>query len=334
MAKRVTIADVARAAGVSKGTVSRTLAGTYPVSELTAKAVAEAVDELGYVASVRARALATGKANAIAVVLSEPFDALFSDPTFALIMKGVFDAMSTTEYTPLLLQVQSEAEQKKALHLLSNQAVDAVIHLSPWKDEGLLDSLLVQDLPVVLCGQTRNDAYMRKFSAIYADDILGGETAAKHLRSRGVHNPIVITGDADQPAAQDRVAGYKTVFESVLTDDRIVYCGWSEQDGVQAIHRFLKNGTPFDGVLAGSDRIARGAVTVLAAQGISVPDQVRVIGFDDHDIATQYSPQLTTIAQPMHKQGALAFAIAIEMVDGKQARIEILPTELKIRQTT
>ncbi|MDO5722177.1 MAG: LacI family DNA-binding transcriptional regulator [Actinomycetaceae bacterium] len=330
----MTITEVAREAGVSKGTVSRVLAGTYAVSPVTADKVNRAVKALGYLPSVRARALATGKANAIAVVVSEPFDLMFADPTFSVIMKGVFDAMSNTEYTPIVLQVQSEIEQRKAIYLLRNQGVDAVIHLSPWEDNGLLEALADSSLPVVLCGQTRNERYVEKFSLVYADDVEGARNAARHLLDKGVQKPIAITGAITQPAAEDRVNGYREVFDSQLSDDRAFYCGWSEQDGVQAIQTVLQRQIAFDGVLAGSDRIARGVLTVLRAKGIMVPDEVKVIGFDDHAIATEFYPELTTIAQPMHEQGRLAFETAVAMAEGKEATTYILNTQLIERSTT
>lgn len=331
---RATISDVARVAGVSKGTVSRVLKGTYPASQATVDAVHRAVEELGYVPSVRARALATGRADAIAVVLSEPFDYLFEDPTFAAIMKGIFDAMSGTQFVPVVLQVSTAVEQKKALHLISNQAVDGVIHLSPWSDEGLLDALVKHPIPVVLCGQTRDDTHAREFSVVYADDQAGAEAAAQHLLDRGVESPIAVLGDRTQPAAIDRLYGYREIFGDRLDDSRIHFGGWSEQDGVVGLNAILSRGATFDGILAGSDRIARGILGVLRTLNLSVPEEVKIIGFDDHELATGFSPRLTTIAQPMHYQGERAFALALEMISGAGPTTEILETELKIRETT
>ncbi|MDO5719610.1 MAG: LacI family DNA-binding transcriptional regulator [Actinomycetaceae bacterium] len=331
---RATISDVARMAGVSKGTVSRVLKGTYPASQETVDAVHRAVEELGYVASVRARALAVGRADAIAVVLSEPFDYLFEDPTFAAIMKGIFDAMSGTAFVPVVLQMSTAVEQKKALHLISNQAVDGVIHLSPWSDEGLLDALVKHPVPVVLCGQTRNQTHAREFSVVYADDHNGARVAAQHLVDVGVQAPIAILGDSTQPAAIDRLQGYREIFGDRLDDSRIVFGGWSEYDGAIGLNTIMSRGVKFDGVLAGSDRIARGVLGVLRGLHKSVPQDVKIVGFDDHELASAFAPQLTTIAQPMHYQGERAFSLALDMISGTGPTTEVLETELKIRETT
>ncbi|MCD4549770.1 MULTISPECIES: LacI family DNA-binding transcriptional regulator [unclassified Schaalia] len=331
--KRPTIDDVARSAGVSKATVSRVLSGTYPVSSSTKKAVQDAIDTLNYTASIRARSLATGKSESIAIVISEPLDTFFADPTFALILRGITDAMAATPYMPILLPTATPAEQRKALRLITNQAVDAVIHLSPWADQEFLTPLLTHTIPVVLCGQDHIPHWSHRFSFVYSDDRRGAAQAATHLASRGSRNPVALLGAPKQPAAQERLQGYRQIFPH-LDNSRIRWGGWSPENGAQAMRDILASGIPFDSVLAASDRIARGALSVLTAHGLTVPTDVKIIGYDDHPTASDDSPQLSTIAQPMHEQGAHAFALTQDMLNGHAPRSVLLPTHLHIRETT
>lgn len=331
MRKRTTILDVANAAGVSKATVSRVLAGDYPVSEATAKRVMEAVDELGYTASSRARSLATGRSDAFAIVVSEPLDIFFADPTFALLMQGIVAELQPTPIVPILLPASTPAEQQKLRRLATSQAVDALIHLSPWADGGLLSALESDSLPVVLCGQDERFSPER-FSFVYSDDSLGAREAATRLRAIGRSRPVAILGKEDQPAARDRFAGYRDVFPD-LARHRVRWGGWSEHDGALAMRDLLASGTRFDSLLAASDRIARGAISEMELAGLRVPADVAVIGYDDHPTATSRAPELTTVAQPMHEQGRVACRTAMSMVDGQAPTTALLPTELVLRQT-
>ncbi|WP_022867949.1 LacI family DNA-binding transcriptional regulator [Schaalia vaccimaxillae] len=333
MKKRTTIQDVAQMAGVSKATVSRTLSGDYPVSKKTQEAVRRAVHSLGYTASIRARSLATGRSDAIAVIISEPLDTFFADPTFSRILRGITDGLAGTSIVPVLVPTATYEEQKKAIRLITNQAVDAVIHLSPWADEGLLNSLSQHNIPVVVCGQDDQRApHSPDFSHVYSDDKSGAAQAALHLQTQGAAEPIAILGVPNQPAATDRYQGYLEVFPH-LDESHVRWGGWSEAAGADAMKDILKGGVPFDSLLAASDRIARGAIAVLENEGLKVPDDILVVGYDDHPTATETSPQLTTVSQPMHEQGRVACRVAQEMIDGARARVVLLNTELHVRET-
>ncbi|MCI6556260.1 MAG: LacI family DNA-binding transcriptional regulator [Schaalia hyovaginalis] len=332
LSRRATIRDVAEAAGVSKATVSRVLAGNYPVSRETADRVRAAVDLLSYSAKASARSLATGRADAFAVVVSEPLATFFADPTFARILQGITDTLGSTEIAPILLPTATPEEQAKALRLITSRTVDAVIHLSPWTDQGLLVSLLHEQIPVIICGQDARFESAGRFSFVYSDDRVGGRTAAEHLKSTGRRKPLAVLGTPSQQAAQDRYIGYTEVFPD-LDHARTRWGGWGVADGRAAMTDLLSRHLEFDAVLAGSDRIARGVIEVLHEAGLDVPREIAVIGYDDDPSAINAAPTITTIAQPMHEQGAVACAIALEMIEGGPSRTEILPTLLRERQS-
>lgn len=330
---RPTIKDVARRAGVSKATVSRVLNGTTYVAPSTAEAVRTAIKEVGYSASWQARALARGSAEAIGIVFSEDFEHFGADPTFHRQMQGIFSTFGETPYTPIILHASTLIDQDKACKLIDSHLFDAVIHLTPYEDHGVLQALADSDTPTVLCSQLPRNPWQAKFSTVYADDVAGGVLAAQHMHDIGVAEPIILTGPMDNPATVERVEGTRRVYPN-LEENRVLHLGWDETAGEMGMLHFLTAELEFDGVICGSDRIAAGALKALQRENIDVPGQVCVIGFDDHPVATQTKPALTTIAQPMGQEGRRAAELALALINGAGPIIEQLPMTLKRRSTT
>lgn len=328
---RATMRDVARLAGVSKTTVSRVLNGSDLVTEDTRAQVEQAMAQAGYVVSYKARSLATGRSDAVALLVTEPFQAMWTDPTFASILGGTYSALSATPMTPLLLQASTPAEQTKVRSLLEQGVVDGIIHLTPYVDTVLLEHLSTMRTPTVLCGRLPGDPYAGQFSTVYADDEIGAQLAATHLAERGRQHPVALLGPRENPAALDRLAGYRAVLGDLLPDERVHFGGWDERSGYESAVRALDTGLPVDALLCASDRIAVGALHGLEEAGCRVPEDVSVIGFDDHPLAARSVPPLTTVAQPMVSEGEVAVGLLTELLEGGAPRTEVLPMELRRR---
>ncbi|MFC0674714.1 LacI family DNA-binding transcriptional regulator [Brachybacterium hainanense] len=326
--RRPTIADIARLAGVSKTTVSRVLNDSALVNAATREAVEAAMTQAGYTVSWQARTLATGQSDAIALIVTEPLSTLFSDPTFATILHGVYGALAGSALIPVLLQASTAQEQAKVRRLLDQRGVDAVIHLTPYFDDGLLPHLQEMGMPTVLLGRLPGDPYDGRFSVVYSDDEVGGALAAHALLRRGVRHPAALLGPADNPASTDRLAGYRRELGAGLGPDRVLHGDWDERSGAAMTAQLLDDGVEIDGLLCASDRIAAGALETLAARGIAVPEQVAVIGFDGHPFGEATRPPLTTIAQPMQDEGARAVELALALIRGTFPRTVVLPSAL------
>lgn len=331
---RATMRDVARIAGVSKTTVSRVLNGSELVTDETRTQVEEAMHQAGYVVSYKARSLATGRSDAVALLVTEPFQDMWTDPTFASILGGTYSALSSTPMTPLLLQASTTAEQTKVRSLLEQGVVDGIIHLTPYVDEVLLEHMSTMNTPAVLCGRLPGDPYADQFSTVYADDVIGAQLAAEHLAERGRHHPVALLGPQENPASVDRLAGYRAVMGDALSECRVMFGGWGERAGAHSLTELLAESVEFDAVLCASDRIAVGALDALKHAGKRVPEDVSVIGFDDHPLATQADPPLTTVAQPMVSEGEVAVRLLGELLEGANPRTEVLPMELRLRKST
>ncbi|OIV35622.1 LacI family transcriptional regulator [Mangrovactinospora gilvigrisea] len=331
--RAVTIADVAREAGVSRATVSRAINDSDLVTAETKRTVEEAIARTGFVMNARGRALATGRAETVGVLVTEPLDELFDDPTYGRVLRGIAEGLTGSGFLPVIVQASSESERALALRSFERRSVDAVVHLTPYRGGDLLEALAGTGLPVVLCGQLVDSPYEGVFSTVYSDDVRGARLAAERLVADGRERVAAVLGPADNPATVDRRRGYAEVLGARLDEARTVHTGWDSTGGFSATAALLETHPDIDAILAGSDRIALGALAALRAAGRRVPDDVAVIGFDDHAIAANASPPLTTIAQPLVEEGQLAARLALEMIAGAAPRTEILPMRLIPRTT-
>lgn len=329
----VTIGDVARVAGVSRATASRALNDSPAVTQSTKDRVRAAVAETGFVMNAQGRALAVGRSESVAILMTEPLDELFADPTYASVLRGINDGLAETPNLPVIMQAWTDAEHQRAVRHFERRSVDAVISITPYIGLDMLDALRTTRIPVVLCGQVANDPYQGVFSTVYADDILGARLAGEAMVARGRRKIAIINGPLENPAAADRLVGYRESLDHLFRDDLTVSTGWDGGSGFEAARGLLAAHPDIDGVLAGSDRIAGGVLTALEIAGLGAPEDVSVIGFDDHAIAAAMAPPLTTIRQPMHQQGRLAAQLALEMIDGAPPRTVVLPMELVERSS-
>ena len=320
-----TLAEVAAAAGVSRSTASRALNDSPRISEETKKRVRAAAKEVNFVPNARGRALAVGRTEIIAVLVTEPLSELFSDPTYSEFLSGITEELSESSYLPVILQASSTHERNRAREHFERRSFDAVIDVSPYKGSELLDTLRDLRIPTVLCGQLEGHPYRDVFSTVYSDDVEGAGLAADAMRRRGRRNLVAILGPRDNPAVVDRLLGYRGVLgDEALPDDRVVYTGWGASDGFLAMRHLLDRVDAIDGLLAGSDRIASGAIEAMRERGISVPRDVSVVGFDDHPIAQSVSLKLTTVRQPLRHEGRVAAQTALQMIDGAEPSTIVL----------
>ncbi len=326
----VTINDVAAIAGVSVATVSRVINGSAKVSEDKTNAVQDAILKTGFKVSKSAQSLAKGRAESIAVVLTEPVDELFGDPTYATMFRGILDALGESNYTPILLMSSTLSEQKKAVRLLSQGVADAMIHLSPYTEDTLLAEISRTDIPLVLCGRPSLDHGIGSYSLAYADDSEGAQAAGEYLVARGAQNVLALMGPKNNPATTDRVDGYTRALRGRLGD--VLYAdSWTEESGHETLAAYPVPLTDYDSIVCGSDRLAAGAIQVLRERGLRVPEDVRVVGFDDHEIALQTDPALTTVQLPFREEGQAAVELAIEGALGGRPRAIALPCRLVLR---
>ena len=327
-APRATIEEVAAAAGVSRSTVSRVVNGSTAVSPEALDAVKRAIAEMNYVPNRAARSLASRQTHAIALIVPEDTTRFFGDPFFAAIVAGITGALGGSDYL-LNLLIASDDPGDKMTSFVRNGGVDGALIVSHHSSDAYIDRI-ADAVPVVFGGRAfhlRDSDYV-----VDVDNVASARLATQHLIDTGRTRIATITGPLTMLAAQDRVQGFRAALaEAGLAPFAEAEGDYSESGGADAARRILAAGAP-DAIFAGSDLMARGAMGVLRAAGLRVPDDVAVVGFDDSSVALSTDPQLTTIRQPMYKQGETMAAVLLShLAGGSPERTTILPTELVVR---
>lgn len=327
-ARRPTINDVAAAAGVSRGTVSRVLNGGHDVSKSAQEAVERAMRKTGYVVNQHARSLVTQRSQSVAFILSEPQDRLFEDPNFNVLLHGCIQALARHDITLLLTLAGSNDDRQRIGRYLSGGHVDGALLVSTHTGNPLIDELVRRGLPVVACGKPLG--YERSVAYVAADDRDGAFQMVSYLRSTGRHRIATITGPQDTSGGVERLAGYCEALDEV--DPALIVNGdYTRAAGETAMERLLAQAPDLDAVFVASDLMATGALAVLQRAGRRVPEDVAVGGFDDSHLATSTHPGLTTIRQPYGLISTEMVRLLVGLIGGDRPTAVIVPTELVIR---
>lgn len=328
-----TLEEVAALAGVGRGTVSRVINNAAGVKDTTRRAVQRAIAELGYVPNLAARTLAGRRADAVALVMTEPDWRQFGEPFFSEIVRSVGDALTETEVQLLLTLVRTDAERQRLVEYARGGRVDGVMLMSVHATDPLPDMLAEVGLPTVLLGRRSGD---ESVTYVDADNVGGARAAVSHLLGTGRRAIATITGPPDMYVAQCRLRGYREAMERAGVEAReswTVQGDFSADSGHRAMTELIERAPEIDGVFAASDTMAVGALGALRAAGRRVPDDVAVIGFDDFPLAQHTDPKLTTVRQPLEEIGHTMVRLLLEEMEEPSAawRHVIHRTELVLR---
>ncbi|MGL4254796.1 LacI family DNA-binding transcriptional regulator [Microbacterium sp.] len=327
----VTIEEVAAAAGVSRSTVSRVVNGSTAVSPEALEAVTKAIAELNYVPNRAARSLASRQTHAIALVVPEDTTRFFGDPFFAAIVSGINARLSRSDYV-LNLFIANDDPGDKTTSYVRSGAVDGAIIVSHHTSDLFIDRI-ANAVPVVYGGRPVRERERDYY--VDVDNVRGGHDATTYLIERGHRNIATIAGPLTMPAGVDRLQGYRDALRAWELPEGVVVDGnFTADGGADAMRRILESGERPDAVFVASDLMARGALAVLAAAGLRVPQDIAVMGFDDSPVATSVEPQLTTMRQPSFAQGERMATVLLDILAGRHPRhVTILETELVVRDS-
>ncbi|MFF2962949.1 LacI family DNA-binding transcriptional regulator [Streptomyces sp. NPDC057963] len=321
---RVTIADVAREAGVSKTTVSRVVNAKGEVDGATAARVREVIAQLGYVPSSGAVGLARGSSRTVGMLVPS-----LTWPWMGEVLQGVVDTVEAADYGLLLFTCNRGAESvERFTSQVSARAFDGLLVVEPENTLDHLTALHRGGLPIVLIDDR---GHHPEFPSVVTTNREGGASAARHLLAAGRKRPLVITGPQHFGCVRDRLDGFRTV----LPTDLVVHGDFTERRGRLAVEQLLAAGTEFDSVFAHNDISAAGVLRALRAAGRSVPDDIAVVGFDDIPMAEHTEPPLTTVRQPTRQMGETAARMLLSHLGGTAApgAPVVLPTELVVRHS-
>jgi len=327
--RRPTIRDVAAAAGVSRGTVSRVINGGHWVSPEALAAVEEAIRTTGYSTNQHARSLVTGRSNSVAFLLTEPQHLLFEDPTYSILLRGAAQALAARGM-PLLLMVAGTAdERKQVLQYVGAGHVDGVLLISSHAGDPVLASLVKQQIPTISCGMPLG--YESEIGYVAADDRGGGARMTRHLLDSGRTRVATITGPLDTPGGRQLLEGYRSELGDRFDEELVSHGDYTRAGGAAAMRELLQRRPDLDAVFVASDLMAAGAMQVLRESGRRVPDDVAIGGFDDSGLAATLDPALTTMHQPLERIAGEMVRLLLEVVEGGDPAAITLPTPLVVR---
>ncbi|MCK4260150.1 MAG: LacI family DNA-binding transcriptional regulator [Halanaerobiales bacterium] len=322
-----TIMGVAKLAGVSVGTVSNVINNKVNVLPHTRKKVLDAIEELNFQPSESARVLKRGKTNTIALLIPE-----ISRPFYYMLIEGIESAASKNGYDLILYKTHRKPSvEAKWLQLLGEKKVDGVILVSIVVDDKALDIVVEKKYPVVLLEKHE------VIPSVYIDNRKGAFKAVEYLIKLGHRKIIFINGSTKTVPGMMRLQGYIEALSkyNISFDKNLYYEGEFEtEDGYEGITSILAEHEA-TAVFAGSDTIAIGVVSGLRSMGLSVPEDISVIGFDDIYMASMLNPPLTTIRQPSYEMGCEAVEIFVDIInnEGKKKNEKEFETELVIRNS-
>ncbi|MFE9691348.1 LacI family DNA-binding transcriptional regulator [Micromonospora sp. NPDC005806] len=348
------IDDVARLAGVSTATVSRALRGLPTVSAATRHRVLAAAEQLQYAVSPSASRLAGGKTGTVAVVVPR-----ITRWFFATVVEAVEDHLQENGYDLLLYNLGGrEQTRRRVLRTASlHKRVDAIILVATPLRPADVTALTKLELPGVTIS---SGSGVPGWPCVRIDDVAAARTATRHLLDLGHTRIAHISGDPDDELAftthLDRRRGYQEALRAagIRPDPTLdIESQFTIDGGTRATAELLARGEPPTAIFAACDEMAMGAMTALRDAGLRVPQDVSVIGVDDHDLAGALG--LTTIAQPAAEQGLLAARILLDPLGVRAAdpyaglvpaprgaepggdtptQPVILPTRLVVREST
>ncbi|WP_051329447.1 LacI family DNA-binding transcriptional regulator [Geminicoccus roseus] len=335
--RRPTMEDVAKAAGVSKATVSRVLAGIEGGwTPATAEKVRRAAIELGYVVNSLAASLRSRQSFTIGLVVAD-----VSNPFFGGIASGVESRLSQTGYSVILGNSGNSLEREKALvKVLVEKQIDGLItatsaaaadHLREAQDRGVRVVLVDSEVPGL-------DA-----DSVTIDNRAMAEMAVRHLLELGHRRIAIVTGPMEATFDRQRLAGYAQALaaQGLAFDEQLVLRGdLLAHGGEQAADRFLRLQDRPTAIFATNNMMTLGVLVALTRAGIQVPGEVSLVGFDDQEWYPVCHPPLTAIANPACELGhAAADRLLTRLTakgDGAQPQAErlVLPARLVLRAST
>lgn len=324
-----TLADLAKLAGVSVATVSRSLAGSSVVNDGTRERVVALAEEHGFKINQAARNFRLKKTHAIGVVLplGHEIDQHLSDPFFMGLLGPIADRLAMRGYDLLLSRV-IPSDDRWLDAIVDTGRVDGLIVIGQSNQIATIERVARRYKPIVIWGA---DVAGHQQITVGSDNVAGGRVAAEHLLRQG-RTRLAFFGNPDVPEFAARYEGFRQAIEQAgLAAGTLLPVHLTTEASYATIAEFLTGNPPPDGVVAASDVIAMSALQVLGERGVRVPQDVGVIGYDDVVVAKYTNPPLTTVRQDVERGAALLVDLLFQSMDGIEATSVSMKPELVLR---
>jgi LacI family transcriptional regulator len=309
---RVTMADVAREAGVSSMTVSRVINNKGDVSAATRQRVLEVIDRLGYRPSSIARGLATRRTGTLGLVVPDVANPFFSD-----VARGVEHVAHAEGYNVFLCNTEEDPQRELAvLESLEEKRVDGLVLCSSRLGEEELRAVVARH-PFVVLANRRIEG--DRVQSVLIDDEIGGRLATCHLLKAGHRKVGFLAGPVNSHSGRQRTRGYHAALEAAGLPHEsllVVPCSPVVEGGQIATRELLSAHPELTALFCYNDLVAVGALQACAERGLAVPGDVAIVGYDDIPLAALVTPPLSTCRVPRYELGAQAVRVLVDQIMG------------------
>lgn len=330
-----TIRDIAKRAGVSVATVSRTLSHPDTVRPATRERVVLAIDEMKYSPNAIARQLRRRRNETVIVIVPQ-----IANPFFSGIVQSIENVAMELGYRVLLGETQGNQERlDHYADMVLTRVADGLILLGSLLPGVVRSSMAAgqaTSIPLVLACERFEGL---DCPTVSIDNVAAGQLAVRHLVEQGCKRVATITGPLDNTLSQDRLQGYRGALSAAgltLVPEWVVEGDFSIDSGRAAMERLLDATSVPDGVFCANDEMAIGAQQAIRARGLTIPGDIALVGFDDLRFGAFAAPPLTTIRQPTTELGEIAMRLLDAVLHEREiaVRTVVLPHQLIEREST
>jgi LacI family transcriptional regulator len=335
--KRSTSLDVANKAGVSRTTVSFVLNNVpgVNISKATREKVLKAAKKLNYHPNAAGRKLVSGKSHTLGLVLCQSPEQVFADAFLPQVIIGIEQAAIQQGFHVLLKQVEPD-DTEGYMRLIHENHVDGIILSGPRKDDQQILRLYREGLPVILMGQLPDTS----IPFVDVDAAAGAEIAVRHLIELGHQRIGMITNaPLTYTSAQQRKNGYLRAIKNAglyVNEELVEEGNYTPASGFAAMTKLLKLASQPTAVFIASDVVAMGAILAIKENGLHIPRNIALVGFDDIPLAEYFDPPLTTIRLPAFGLGWAVGDRLIRLIRGEGLEQEniFMSSELVVRKSS
>ncbi len=331
LSMNVTIYDVAREANVSMATVSRVVNGNPNVKPTTRKKVLEAIERLGYRPNAVARGLASKKTTTVGVIIPDISSIFYSE-----LARGIEDIATMYKYNIILSN--SDQNKEKELHLLNTmlgKQVDGIVFMGGNITEEHVEEFGKSPVPIVLAASIENSQTIPSVTIDYEQAAYDAITA---LSAKGHKKIAFVSGPVEEQVSLRKLAGFRRALEEAnleFNDELVIEGDFTYESGIEAFEKIQELDEKPTAIFVSTDEMALGVIHGATDLGVSIPEDIEIIGFDNTRLATMVRPRLTTVVQPMYDIGAVAMRLLTKLMNKETVEdiIVSLPHRIEYRQS-
>ncbi len=336
MQKKTTIKDIARMADVSHTTVSRALNNKSRIKSETKEKILSIARELNYLPNFIARSLVMKQTKTLGLVITT-----IANPFYTELSQGIETTAINLGYNIILCSTNYDLSiEKQHIDMLRSKGVDGIIFTSAHMGDRNIIALAEEGFPMILVNRrTYHPMVKEKIDYIGVDNILGGFLAVEHLIKLGHDRIGVIGGSSESSVGFERLEGGKKALAAYgreVIGDYFLEGDFLKGSGYRGGKEFLKMNRPPTAIFATNDYMALGTYQAIVEEGMKVPEDMALIGFNDIEFTSMKGIELTTIGQKKFEMGALAVKTLVERIEGRKvgpSKEIVLEPELIIRKT-